>query len=161
MARVRGDKQTLDLLTWRPEPAKVERFDPVAVRAGTIGARVSKGVSQILNDAKNREENPLSREEIAEKMTEFLGLPEGEEVSAHMLNAYASGARDAHNISVVRAVALAHATNDYRLLNLLAEELDLCVIERKYEAAARAVALIEHRDDVTAEIKMLTRGWKL
>ncbi|GAK43627.1 phage-related DNA transposition protein [Tepidicaulis marinus] len=160
MARVRGDKKTLDLLTWRPEAPKVDRFDPVTVRAGTIGARVSKAVSQVLNDAKAREENPLDRDEIAEKMTEFLGLGEDDKVSAHILNAYASGAREAHNISVVRAVALAHATSDFRLLNLLAEELDLCVIPRRYENAVREAILAEQIENMNDELKALRRGRK-
>ena len=161
MVKLRGDKQTLDLLAWRPETPKVERFEPTSIRAGTIGARVSKAVSQVLTDAKARKDNPLDREGIAEKMTEFLGLDEDDKVSTHILNAYASGAREAHNISVVRAIALAHATSDFRLLNLLAEELDLCVVPRRFENAVREAILAEQIDNMSDELKALRRGRKL
>ena len=66
-------------------------------------------------------------------MGDFLG----ERVSPSVLNAYASQARDEHNISAVRLVALAHATGDLRLLDLLLKPFDLTAVSR------RALALIE------------------
>ena len=50
----------------------------------------------------------LEREDIARRMADYLG----EDVSSNMLNAYASESRDAHNISVIRAVAIASSRRE-------------------------------------------------
>ena len=106
MARARGDNKTLDLLSWKAERTNIERFPQEAVRAATIAAKISRAISQILTDAKNRETNPIDRAAVAQLMGEFLG----EDVSKNDLDAYASQARDGHSITLNRAVALMHAS---------------------------------------------------
>jgi hypothetical protein len=71
---------------------------------------------------------PLSREEIAKRMSDFLGS----EVKVNILNRYASPESEEHSISMVRFIALMHATRDRRLLELLAEPMGWAVIERKH-----------------------------
>jgi hypothetical protein len=156
MARVRSDHKTLDLLSWQPSSPRVERFDEQTVRAATINGKVSLAVSRILMDAKARSEEPLEREDVARRMSDFLG----EDVSKHMIDAYASQSREDHKISVVRAVALMHATQDYRLLTLLAEELGLTVIPRKYEGTVREAILAEKIEELNGELHSLRRGRK-
>jgi len=56
----------------------------------------------------------------------------GEDVSENMLNAYASEARDEHIISLVRLIALIHATRDRRPLELIASMFGWAVIERRH-----------------------------
>lgn len=96
-------------------------YPPEAVRAATLAGRISRAVAHTLREC------ALKREEIAERMSAFLG----EAVSVTMLNVYASQAREDQNISAVRLIALAHATSDARLLDLLAAELGLAVVERE------------------------------
>lgn len=156
MARARGDRKTLDLLSWQPVAPKVGRFADETVRAATISGKVSRAVSQVLNDAKGREKDPLERDDIAEKMSVFLG----EDVSKNMLDAYSSQSRDTHKISVVRAVALMHATQDFRLLTMIAEELGLAVIPRQYEGTVREAILAEKIEEMKGELDSLRRGRK-
>lgn len=156
MVRQRSDRKTLDLLSWHPSSPKVERFDEQMVRAATISGKIALAVSRILADVKVREKEPLEREDVARRMGEFLG----EEVSKNMLDAYASQSREDHKISVPRAVALMHATDDYRLLTLLAEELGLTVIPRKYEGTVREAILAEKIEELNGELHSLRRGRK-
>ncbi|WP_339860455.1 phage regulatory CII family protein [Thalassospira alkalitolerans] len=156
MARIQSDRKTLDLLSWQPTSPRVERFEEQTVRAATISGKVSLAVSRILGDAKSRDKEPLEREDVARRMSDFLG----EDVSKNMIDAYASQSREDHKISVVRAVALMHATQDYRLLTLLAEELGLTVIPRKYEGTVREAILAEKIEELNGELHSLRRGRK-
>lgn len=61
----------------------------------------------------------LNREDIASRMTELLGA----EVSVHMLNAYSSPEREAHKVSLERAIAFDIATGGQALLQLYARLL--------------------------------------
>ena len=156
MARIQSDRKTLDLLSWQPTSPRVERFEEQTVRAATISGKVSLAVSRILCDAKSRDNEPLERDDVARRMSDFLG----EDVSKNMIDAYASQSREDHKISVVRAVALMHATQDYRLLTLLAEELGLTVIPRKYEGTVREAILAEKIEELNGELHSLRRGRK-
>lgn len=51
-------------------------------------------------------ETPISRAEIAARMSEMLG----DDVSVNMLNAYASPGRADHNMSLIRFIAFTRAT---------------------------------------------------
>lgn len=108
----------------RPRPAPVQPdlldsppggFEEAQVRAASLAGRISRAVAVTLRDCE------LSRAEIAARMGAFLG----ERVSEAMVNAYASAAREDHNISAVRLLALVHATGDVRLLHLLVEPFGL------------------------------------
>jgi len=123
MARQPGDKTTLDLLSWQP-PELVERYDETHVRAASLRARIAKAVSETLK----AKAGDMSREEIAAAMSSWLG----EEVSKHMLDAYASEAREEQTVPYLRLLALVHVTGDARLLQLGAEMFGHSVIEDKY-----------------------------
>jgi hypothetical protein len=130
----------LELLAWQA-PETVARFDDHQVRAATIAGRVCKAIAVALDECGK------PRLRVAEAMSEFLGA----RVSTHMLNAYASQARDDHQISVVRFVALIHATGDRRLLELLAEGFGWTVIERKYQPLIDLARLREKQDVLEGE----------
>lgn len=117
----RLDTRTGDLLAWQPPKPEVG-FVKEDVRGASLSARFAKAISLSLKDCGK------SRAAIAGAMSEYLG----ENISPHMLDAYASEAREAHVINVVRLAALVHATGDYRLLALLPELFGLIVVEKKY-----------------------------
>ena len=137
MARQPGDKTTLDLLAWEP-PELVERYEEVTVRAATLRARIAKAVSETLKEAEG------SREDIAARMSEWLG----EDISKHMLDAYASEAREEHTIPFLRVLALLHVTGDVRLLQLGAEMFGHSVIDDKYLPWVEVGQLADTKVDV-------------
>lgn len=135
-----------DLLDWTPPQAALA-FEPAEIRGGTLAARISRAVSVALRDA------GVSRRTIAARMTVFLG----EAVSAAMLDAYASVARDAHRISLPRFLALVHATGDRRLLELLAEPMEWAVIERRHLPLIELAAARERKDEMDREVEAIRR----
>jgi hypothetical protein len=143
MTRVTGQP---DLLDWQP-PQPVARFPEEQVRAVSLPARISRAVAAALHDAE------ADRETIATRMSAFLG----ERVSPSMLDAYASQAREGHNISVTRFLALLHATRDRRLLELLAEPLGWAVIERRHLPLIEVAAIREREDELRRHREHLTR----
>ena len=122
----------MNLLEWEA-PQPVAAFDPLLVRGATLGAQLARAVSVSLSEC------GMSRKDVAERMSAFLG----EKVSEAMLNAYASGARADHNISLQRFVALMHVTRDRRLLEHLAGMLGWAVIERRMLPMIELAALHE------------------
>ncbi|QIB34783.1 DNA transposition protein [Ancylobacter pratisalsi] len=136
-----------DLLGWEPSQPVVA-FDPRTVRAASLAASISKAVSQSL---KGRQ-----REQIAERMSAYLD----EQVSEHMLNAYASEARGEHIINVVRFIALVEATGDRRLLEFIAELFDWAVIERRYLPAIELAERLEKRAEMDRDIEAARRQLK-
>lgn len=147
MAKQRGDRATLDLLSWEP-PEIVERYDEHRVRAATLRARLAKAVSETLTESR------LKREEIARGMSEWLG----EDVTKHMLDAYASEAREDHTIPYLRLLALVHVTGDVRLLQLGAEMFAHSVIEDRYLAWVEIGQLAETRDEIERALDAARRN---
>lgn len=135
-----------DLLDWQP-PETVVAFEPAHVRAATVAASIARAVAAALRDS------PLSRGEVAARMTAYLG----ERVSKNMLDAYASEARQDHPIPVTRLIALMHATGDRRLLQLLAEPLGWAVIERRHLPAIEIAAVRDKEDELRKHREYLTR----
>jgi hypothetical protein len=91
----------------------------------------------------------MPRAEVATRMSEFLGEP----VSEHMLNAYASQAREGHKISAARLMALLHVTGDIRLLQVLADPFGWSVIESRYLPLIELAVLREQEDEAQRRIK--------
>lgn len=121
MVQNRGDRQTNDLFDWEP-PEIVKRYDEERMRTVSLNQRISRAISETLS------ESELDRADVARRMSEFLN----EDVTLNMVNAYASPAREDHNISYVRLLALTHATGDVRLLQIGAEMFGHVVAEDKY-----------------------------
>lgn len=137
----------LDLLAWTaPEP--VRRFDEHRIRAANIRDRLARAIAAALKDA---DAAGVTREEIAQRMSDFLG----ERVSLNMLNGYASQAREDHTISVPRLMALLHATGDQRLLELLAEPMGWAVVQKKYLPLIELAAVREQADALTKRSRQL------
>ena len=156
--RDRRDDRTLDLLSWEP-PTVVPAVPDEMVRAASLRGRVARAVSLVLRECE------LPRDAVAERMSEFLGP--GEAVTPAMLNAYASQAREEHTISAIRLVALAHATNDMRALQVLIDPLGQAVIPARYvpaiEAeikAEKAEELASRAEEMRQQAQQARRQWK-
>ena len=136
----------LSLLGWTSPQAELA-FAEAAVRGCTLDARISRAVSVALQECGK------SRAAVAREMSAFLA----EDVSAAMLDAYASVARAAHRISVSRLMALVHATGDRRLLQLLAEPMAWAVIERRHLPLIEVAMIREHEDELRRKREALMR----
>lgn len=137
MAKRPNDQRQLDLLSWERGEV-IERFEERSVQAATMRARIARGVSVTLN------ESDLSRKEIALRMSEWLG----EKVTENMLNAYASESRAEHSISYLRFLALVHATEDPRLLQVGAELIHHSVINDRYLPWVEVGQLADKKDEI-------------
>ena len=136
MARPR-DNRTLDLFDdWQP-PEVVQRFDDTRVRASSLRQKMALGVAETLKGS------DLDRDAIAEAMAAWLG----EDVSKNLLDAYASQAREEHVISLLRLIALIHATGDLRILQMIAELFDHSVIDDRYLPWIEVGQLAERKDE--------------
>lgn len=135
-----------DLLDWVP-PETVRAFPAEQVRGATLAARIARAVSVALGESKR------ARAAIAADMSAWLG----ERVTENMLNAYASPARDQHGISLPRFLALVHATNDRRLLEMLAEPMDWAVIERKHLPMIDLALARERKDEMDRTVDAIRR----
>lgn len=80
--------------------------------------RISRAVARALKD------DERARETIAAEMSVLLD----EEVSAHMLNAYASPAREEHKVPMSRFWALIAVTDRFELLNTLLREIGAALL---------------------------------
>lgn len=136
-----------DLLDWQP-PETVVAFEPSHVRAASLAASIARAVAATLRDCR------LPRDDVAASMSAYLG----ERVSKHMLDAYASEARQDHPIPVTRLIALTHATGDRRLLQLLADPLGWAVIERRYLPMIELAAVQDQRDELAKRADALRRA---
>ncbi|CAA0129018.1 Uncharacterised protein [Starkeya nomas] len=96
------------------------------------------------------------RDEIAARMTAYLD----EQISGHMLNAYASEARSEHIINIVRFIALIEATGDRRLLEFIASQFGWSVIEQRYLPAISLAERLEKRAKMDREIEADRRELK-
>ncbi|WP_153343776.1 DNA transposition protein [Roseospira navarrensis] len=143
---MKGDTRTADLLAWAP-PEVVQTFAPDQVRAASLRAQVSRAVAAALRDC------DTPRDEIAAAMGAYLGEP----VPKTALDGYASEAREDHTISVLRLMALVHATGDVRLLQMLAEPFHHMVVDARHQEAIEEIIDLDRRDEVAEYLDGLER----
>ncbi|MFQ5533442.1 MAG: hypothetical protein ACE5EM_01280 [Sphingomonadales bacterium] len=143
----RRDTKTLDLFTDYRPPEPAVRFAPEVVRGADIETRLCRAMRVALKGCR------LAREEVAERMSAFLGR----EFSKNMLDAYVSEARAGHVINIVKFAALIHATEDYRLLSVLVEEFGFIVVDCRYEKLIQATMGKERLARARQEIARLER----
>ena len=142
-----GDQ--LELLGWEAPRAAVA-FDPELVRAHGLRESLCRAITAALKDAAGA---GRSRADIAEAMGQFLGAT----ISKAILDAYASQGREDHTISLLRFVALVHATGDRRLLELLAEPMGWTVIERRYLPMIELASVQARQDELRHIAEALRR----
>ncbi len=147
--RDRNDNMTGDLLDWKP-PSVIKRFDDDRIKAATVRDRIAHAVAETFS------ESTLSREQIAQKMGEFLGEP----VTKNMLDAYASEAREDHTIPYHRLLAIVHATGDIRPLQLGAELFDFLVVDARYGKLIDLGLMVERAEKLDRENKVTGQAVK-
>lgn len=124
-----------------PQPATL----PAAL-AG-VDARIARTVAEILKH------DDRDRSVIAAEMTVLLA----EEVSKAMLDAYASPARDGHNISFSRMLALIAVSNRFDLLDRELRQIGAAVLVGEEIHAAQAGHLRSEIAKLTGQLKMIER----
>ncbi len=122
-----------------------------ARRAGDLAglsAMMAASVGRMLKD----DERP--REVIAAEMSVLMA----EEVTAHMLNAWASEARDNHNVSAARWLALIAVTARHDIFDAMARRIGAAVFFGDEIKAARLGHLHARKRQLDAEIRALAPG---
>ncbi len=136
MRRPPRDSRTPDLFSWEP-PTLVRRFEETRVRAASLRQRIALAVAETLKECGR------PRDEVARRMSEWLG----EEVSRSSLDAYAAQSREDHTISLLRVLALLHATGDVRLLQMAAELFGRSVIEDRFLPWVEVGQMADKKDE--------------
>ncbi len=133
------DALTYDLFT-DFDPSKIAIcFDDAQRNSGlSFAQEVSRAVAATLNDS------DMSRDEIAEQMSAYLGKT----VTKVALDAYASPARETHNLTFERAVALLHATRDPRLFGSILRRYGFAVVEERYLGAVEEAMIEAEKEEL-------------
>jgi hypothetical protein len=137
MAKAR-DTATADLFEFPRPPAP-------APGSLSCAAEIAHTMSEALRRV------DADRYEIAARMSRLLGA----EVSVHMLNAYTAESREAHNISLERAIAFDAATGGQALLDLHAAKLGASVNLGEQALVARLGEISRERERLAAQEKAL------
>lgn len=119
-----------------------------AVAAGDLAgysAMVAASVGRMLRESR------LDRPEIAKQMTAILAEP----VSKAMLDAYASEAREGHNISASRWWALVAVTDRFDIADSIAKRAGARILSGDEIKAAELGHLQAEKDAIEARIKEL------
>lgn len=128
--------------TFEPPPAATQPADLAGldrVIASTVGRALK--------------EDPRSRPEVAGAMSALLD----EEIGRFMLDAYASEARDTHNISAARFLALIAATGRFDLLDSVMRRIGAAVLVGEQIHTARVGDLRCRLRAMQAELTKLER----
>lgn len=151
MARRKSRPAPLPLFDVYRCPETVNRYPEERVRGATVWGRISRAISETLLDAKNAMGRRLDREEIAQMMGEWLGRS----VSKAVLDKYASQSSDDHEITASKLLALMVVTGDHRMLVMMADELGLAVVPRKYKSAVEELDAIDQTEELNHKLTEL------
>lgn len=149
MAVTRRDHLTPDLFDWQP-PKVAAGFAPAELAGNRLASKISRAVGLALKDSGR------SRPEIAASMSAELGYT----VSADMLDAYASEAKEGHRITLERYVALVTATGCTDLVGFVAELFDLVAVPSRYAALIELHLIEEHQRSVLRRKEAAEARWR-
>ncbi len=144
----RRDPLTKDLFTWEP-PKVAVGYSADVIGRGRLDAKIARLISHALRDA--REEQGLSREAVAQQISDFLGR----KVSADMLYKWTSESSEDHRIPLDAFIALVHATQAKELLGFVPGEFGLTVIENEYAELIEERLLEDHIEEMQARRQVL------
>lgn len=116
---------------------------------GRLDNKIARLISHALRDA--REDQGLSRDEIAARISKYLGR----EVTSATLYKWTSEGSETHRIPLDAFIALVDATDAKDLLGFVPGEFGLTVIEDEYADLIEERLLEDHREEVDARIKAL------
>lgn len=123
---------TGDLLTWQPPNVAAGFRD---VRGHDLRTKIADVVGQVLGSA------GMSRADIAQAMSARLGA----NVSKDMLDAYASPAKEGHQITFERLIALCEVTQSVDALGFAAGLMGHVVVPDRYSAIITKHLIAEQR----------------
>lgn len=118
------------------------------VPAMDFSVRLSQAIGRALKEC------PLSREDVAAKMSAMLGEP----VSRMMLDAYASPARDTHRIGLTRFKALARVTGCLWLWEVAVDGDGLTLLQGEQARLAQIGALEQQVREMSVRLKDLKKA---
>lgn len=144
----RRDPLTKDLFSWEP-PKVAVGYSADVVGRGRLDAKIARLISHALRDA--REERGQSREDVAQKISNFLGR----KVSADMLYKWTSESAEDHRIPLDAFIGLVHATGALPLLGFVPGEFGLTVIEDEYAELIEERLLEDHIEEMQARKQVL------
>ena len=134
MPKDRRDDKTMDLLGWKPPKVAVEVEQNVA-GCGDLANQIARTIAHAL-----RETN-LSRDEISEKMTAYLGR----NLSRDILDKWTSEASEANRIPFDAFIALIDATGVTDLLGFAPEKFGFAVVPDRYRRVIELHEVKEHK----------------
>lgn len=137
------DPLTKDLFSWEP-PKVAVGYSADVIGRGRLDNKISRLIGHALRDA--REDHGLSRETVAQKMSDYLGR----EVSSSILYKWTSESSEGHRIPLDAFIALVHATGAKDLLGFVPGEFGLTVIESEYAELIEDRLLEEHIEEMQA-----------
>ncbi len=144
----RRDPLTKDLFSWEP-PKVAVGYSADVIGRGRLDGKIARLISHALRDA--REDTGLSREEVAQRISDFLGR----EVSATTLYKWTSEGSEGHRIPLDAFIALVHATGAKELLGFVPSEFGLTVIENEYAELIEERLLEDHIEEMQARKQVL------
>lgn len=148
MSRSR-DRFTPDLFDWEP-PKVALGFEPDQLAGNRLGSKISRAVALALRECGK------PRAEVAARMSEELGYS----ISADMLDAYASEAKEGHRITLERFVALVTATGCHDLLGFVASLFGHVVVPERYGSLIELHLIEEHEREVSRRKQAVEARWK-
>lgn len=95
--------------------------------------------------------SPLSRWEIAGKMSALLGV----EITKYMLDAWTAESKDGHRMPGIYIPAFCVATQDYAAVKLLAEKCGVFILPGVEVLRAELAKVITRRDEENRKIKRI------
>lgn len=143
------DRLTPDLFEWQP-PRVAVGFEPEQLAGNRLGSKISRAVALALKDCGK------TRAEIAQQMSEELGYA----VSADMLDAYASEAKESHRITLERFVALITVTGCLDLLGFVVGLFGHVVVPERYASLIELHLIEEHEREVARRKQAVEAKWR-
>ncbi|WP_428429494.1 hypothetical protein [Pararhizobium sp.] len=143
----RRDPLTKDLFAWQPPPVAIGYGDDVTGR-GNLDSRIARLVGRALRDAKD---DGVGRADIADRISRHIGR----NVSAGMVDKWASEASDEHRIPLDAFIGLVHATNAKELLGFVPGLFGLTVIEDEYAELIEERLIEDHIEEMQARRQLL------
>jgi transcriptional regulator with XRE-family HTH domain len=144
----RRDPLTKDLFAWEP-PKVAVGYSADVVGRGKLDNKIARLVSHALRDA--REDQGLSRAEVAQRISTFLERP----VSEAMLNKWSSEGSEDHRIPLDAFIGLVQATGAKELLGFVPGEFGLTVIEDEYAELIEERLIEDHIEEMQARRQVL------
>lgn len=130
----------------------VKHFPEERIRAASYPARIARAVAEAIK------QSPLSRADIAKRMSEHLGA--GETVTPGMLDQYTSTANEKNNIPAHRLFALVAVTGDVRVLNAALQDTGFIAIDKSFEPLIRRELARERLAEAQREIDEAEAQWR-